>query len=374
MGSKTHRKAWTLAAAFWFAQYSLAMIAQQPIGHPPAPPVVGTAHPSRQRLSYAIGTAAEYLERKCDTRGEFAYLVDTDSGEVSPSYNIIRHAGAIYALAMFNRLHPDSNAVGAMARAANFMRANYMAPDHRSNALAIWSRPPPAKTKAELGAAGLGLVALASVEQAKPNTIPIAQLESLGRFVLFLQRPDGSFYSRYLADTGPDRNWQSLYYPGEAALGLISLYELDHSREWLTAAGRALSYLARSRTGPQELPLDHWALIATAKFLPYYDRSACPASRAELMRHATRICDRLLRGQITNAPDARLNGAFESSGKDRAGGHSIGRAARRARISAEERRGSARANRNGSATWNRLSYECPNCLWAVRWRDAGSGA
>ena len=30
---------------------------------------------------------------------------------------------------------------------------------------------------------------------------------------------------------------QVLYYPGEATLGLISLYEIDHSKQWLTAAG-----------------------------------------------------------------------------------------------------------------------------------------
>jgi len=270
---------------------------------------------SRQHLSSAIDISAKYLERSCDTTGRFAYLVDTDTGQISPSYNIVRHAGTIYALAMLNRLHPDSNAVSAMVRAANFMRANHIGPDSRSHGLAVWSNPIPMPQVAELGAAGLGLVALTGVERAQPNTILLAHLQGLGRFVLFLQKPDGSFYSKYRGDTGPVLDWHSLYYPGEAALGLVDLYELDHSREWLIAAGRALAYLARSRVGPQELPPDHWALIATAKFLPYYDRSACPASRAELLQHATRICDRFLREQITNAPDPRLNGGFDPGGR-----------------------------------------------------------
>jgi hypothetical protein len=312
--SSIYRKAQVIAA-MTLAPHPLALFAQHPTSSLSPAPTVSAAQPSHQRLLHAIAIAAEYLERNCDTSGRFAYLVDTDSGQTSPSYNIVRHAGAIYALSMLNRLHSDWNAANAMVRAANFMRANYIAPDHRSNALAIWSRPPPANTKAELGAAGLGLVALTGVEHAQPNTIPLAQSESLGRFVLFLQKPDGSFYSRYFTDKGLDRDWQSLYYPGEAALGLIDLYELDHSREWLIAAGRALSYLAKSRVGPQELPPDHWALIATAKFLPYYDRSACPASRVELLRHATRVCDRFLREQITNAPDERLNGAFDRTGR-----------------------------------------------------------
>jgi hypothetical protein len=153
--------------------------------------------------------AGEYLEQNCDTRGRFAYLVDTDSGHVSPSYNIVRHAGAIYSLAMLNRVHPGSNAVNAMVRAANFMRTNYLAPEERSNALAIWSLPAPVRIKADLGAAGLGLAAFAAVDRARPNTVPLDQLQALGRFVLFLQKPDGGFYSRYLAGKGLDRDWQS---------------------------------------------------------------------------------------------------------------------------------------------------------------------
>jgi hypothetical protein len=209
----------------------IAFLAASPLALRPSPAVaqptkrasattaISSVHISIGRVSRAIGIACQYLQRNCDGHGRFAYLVDTDSGNVSPSYNIVRHAGAIYSLGMLNGFHPDSNVVNVMVRASNFMRTNYLAPDARSNALALWSRPPPVNTKAELGAAGLGLVAFAAVERAQPNTIPLAQMEALGRFVLFLQKPDGSFYSRYFADKGLDRDWRSRYYPGEAALG-----------------------------------------------------------------------------------------------------------------------------------------------------------
>jgi len=279
-------------------------VPSHPIGAPSAVTVLDT-----------VRLAAAYLEKGCESSGQFAYLVDTESGEILPSYNVVRHAGAIYALAMLNRIHPDSNTANTMVRAANFLRANYLAHDTRSGALAVWSRPPPANRKAELGAAGLGLVALSGVEQVRPNAIPLAELQAMARFILFLQRPDGSFYSRYFADSGLDRNWQSLYYPGEAVLGLVSLYEIDHSKKWLVAAGKGLAYLAQSREGTQEVPPDHWALIATAKFLPYYAQSECPVSRAELVRHAARICERFLREQVASASDARLNGGFDPGGR-----------------------------------------------------------
>jgi hypothetical protein len=275
-----------------------------------SPPVGANGAP----LARAIDLSAKYLESACGPGGNFAYRLDPTSGRLSSSYNIVRHAGAIYALAMFNHSHGDPRVVAAMVRAAAFMRANYIAPDARSRALAVWSRPPPARSDADLGAAGLGLAALAGVDEAAPGSVPLAELQGLARFVAFLQRPDGSFVSKYRADTGPVADWQSLYYPGEAALGLISLYRLDHDRGWLTAAGRALLYLARSGAGAQDLPADHWALIATAALLSSCPQADCPVPRGELIAHATRVCDRMLRDQIS-APGARLDGGFEAGGR-----------------------------------------------------------
>ena len=291
MNSATHRRVGFFVVAFWMT-FRPPIVASQLSGHGLSRATVDVPHYRSEQISHAIGSAADYLEQHCDGGGRFAYLVDTNSGEISPSYNIVRHAGAIYALGMLDAFHSDSSAENALVHAADFMRANYLAPEGRSHALAVWSGPAPANRLAELGAAGLGLVALTSVEQARPNAIPLAELQSLGKFVLFLQKSDGSFYSRYYADNGIDHDWQSLYYPGEAVLGLVSLYELDHSRKWLVAAGKGLAYLAESRAGLQEVPPDHWALIATAKFLRYYEQIECPVSRAELVQHAARICDR----------------------------------------------------------------------------------
>jgi hypothetical protein len=252
--------------------------------------------PSLAEVSHAIALGAGYLERACDPDGKFAYKVDIRSGKESSSYDIVRHAGAMYALAMVNRSHPDPEAVAALVRAAKYLRENYIGPGPRPGQQVVWSQPMVELAKdrhsklrqryAELGGTGLGLVALAAAREVDPNSVPLEQLQALGRFALFLQRDDGSFVQKYLAEGGPVPNWTVLYYPGEAALGFISLYEADHSREWLAAAGKALAYLAKSRAGLTTVPADHWALIATAKLLPYCDDGGCSASREELVRHA----------------------------------------------------------------------------------------
>jgi len=301
-------------ATLWLVLAS-SMTAQQSTPRDPQTRPAASRPDDVRRLSTAITTAAEYLERSCDAHGRFAYLVDTDSGRISSSYNIVRHAGAVYAFAMFNRFHPDSDAVGAMLRASDFMRRNYALRDGRSDSVAVWSRPAPENKEAELGAAGLALVALTEVQRARTNSVPADQLQGIGEFILFLQRPDGSFYSKYRADTGPVLDWRSLYYPGEAILGLVSLYELDHSPKWLNAAAKGLAYLVESRKGAKDPPPDHWALIATAKFLPYYKQSSCPVSRSDIVEHAVRICNHFLNEQITKSPDGRLIGGFDPEGR-----------------------------------------------------------
>jgi hypothetical protein len=276
--------------------------------------------PSHSEISRAIELASGYLTRACGPEGKFVYRVDTSSGNESASYNVIRHAGTMYALAMLNRSRPDPQVVKTLVRAAEFLRQNYIGPGIRLGQLAVWSdlvaeRSPTGLSTAELGATALGLVALAATNDTVPGTIPLSYLQELGRFLLFLQRDDGSFVSKYIAGVGPVPEWASLYYPGEAALGLIALYKIDHSREWLVAAGKALSFLARSRENLTSVPADHWALIATAELLPYSDGISFIVSREQLIRHGIQICTSILREQITSSTATNIDGAFDPGGR-----------------------------------------------------------
>jgi hypothetical protein len=278
----------------------------------PAGRIPEAPFPTRAQISQAIALSAGYLERACGPDGKFVYEIETHYGQQASSYNIVRHAGAMYALAMLNRSTPDRNAVDAMVRAATFMRQNYIAQDVHPGQLVVWSEPTGQDSEAELGATGLGLVALTEVRKVAPKSVPLGDLQALGRFALFLQKDDGSFASKYNSETGPE-DWDSLYYPGETALGLIGLYETDHSRQWLNAAAKALSYLAKNRTKLSPVPADHWALIAMAKLLPYCDKPSCPVSREELLQYANRVCDSILHDQLRN-PAAPLDGAFDAIG------------------------------------------------------------
>lgn len=279
------------------------------------------ARPSASAVAHAIGLSVAYLERSCQSDGRFVYLIDPRTGRESGAYNVIRHAGAIYSLALFNRLHPDKNALAAMVRAGNFLLKNYLRDDPSGHMRIVW--PAPLGTEpadhASLGATGLGLVALSEIERASPNTIPYSGLEGMARFLVFQQRRDGSFLTEYRVNSGPAEGQSklaNLYYPGEAILGLLTLYEVDHQKQWLVAAGKGLAYLAKSRVGLQTVPPDHWALIATAKFLPRYEQSECPATCQELQHHTIQVANAFLERLATGTTtDPILDGSVDGGGR-----------------------------------------------------------
>ncbi|MBU4001268.1 MAG: hypothetical protein KKB94_03000, partial [Proteobacteria bacterium] len=167
------------------------------------------------------------------------------------------------------------------------------------NLFAIWSRPEVNKTgtplQAKLGGTGLGLVSLLSIEAVQPGFMPMDQLRGMGRFVLYMQKPEGNFHSKYIPATGGlDDQWESLFYPGEAALGLAMLYEKDPDPLWLEGALKALTFLAHNRRDAQSVPEDHWALLATERLFLFQKPLITDELGQLLLGHADQICRSML--------------------------------------------------------------------------------
>ncbi len=254
-------------------------------------PAVTVEDLTLERIDRSIDLAAGYMIRNCDAEGRFSYLANTDPGvKVKPGYNIIRHAGAIYALCMYEQSRPDDRTRQAILRSAGFLKRESVAPvEGQPEMLAVWSKEK-SPVYAKLGGTGLGLVALVNAEKILPGTTSIDDLRKLGRFLLFMQKGDGSFYTKYSAKDGRIGHPPSLFYPGEACLGLLALYGIDPRPEWLQGASNGVSRLAAVRDGPDKLELDYWTLIASAELLKHYDRRLQPVSYNVVLRHAVGVC------------------------------------------------------------------------------------
>jgi hypothetical protein len=277
---------------------------------------------SHDEIKRAVHLSAGYLLRACDDKGKFAYSINLDP-DVKPGakYNILRHAGTIYALAMYEEMFPSHKTREILNRAAGFLIKEGIAPlGEGMDMLAVWSYPELSRdnspVQAKLGGTGLGLVALLSVDRIMPGTVSMDLVREMGNFVLFMQKGDGSFYAKYIPSAGGRNDeWTSLYYPGEAALGLMMLYEKEYSVKWLNAAVKAISYLSTLRAGRTSVEPDHWALLATARLLPHYDLSCRPVSRTDIIRHALQVAGSMYAGTADLPADSPAYGCLTGDGR-----------------------------------------------------------
>jgi len=233
----------------------------------------------------------------------FDYEVNIVTGRISDrSYNILRHAGTIYALANYYIVYKNNQSLETLKKATQYLKDCCVKPvDGKTNILAVWSLKSINRSmnydQLKLGGTGLGLVALLSMEKINPGTTDIETLRKLGEFILFMQKDDGSFYSKYVPSTvGKDDSWTSLYYPGEAALGLVMLYEYDPQPQWINHAAKVLTYLANLRKNNKKVPPDHWALLATAKILEISKNQKLRIPEELIINHGKQIVNGIIAG------------------------------------------------------------------------------
>lgn len=266
----------------------------------------------------AAPRSRDFLTQTVFPDGHFLYEVDTVTGRITERYNIVRHAYVMTALA--NSLHgsADPAVLQALLAAERFMRDRYItavpaAKDAAELSLVMTEPHESRRTStAALGAQGLAVAALLSLQTHSPNETRARIIQGLGHSLLALQKDNGSFYPAYDPAKGVTDGDMPLYYPGEAVLGLLALHDADPAGPWRAAAERALVFLAQQPIDTAA-PTDCWTLLAMARFLQGCNGDCDPSLQTRLTRHAAAIVQIILSRQQTAAP-AHLRGGFDAYG------------------------------------------------------------
>jgi hypothetical protein len=211
----------------------------------------------KAQLTAAALAGGEYILRAQQADGSFLYYYDPiKDSAVKARYNVIRHAGAAYALFQLYETTRDPRYLDAARKAMAFLRTRYR-PLAGKNAIYVLDFD----NKAKLGANGLTLVAMARQLELDPGSASLDEARQLASMIILLQRTDGAFQSYHL-DGGELAGDTSLYYPGEAILGLVSLYRITNDKRLLEAARAGADYLVASQDKLSELPPDAWLMEA----------------------------------------------------------------------------------------------------------------
>ncbi|HEX3764527.1 MAG TPA: hypothetical protein VHW23_37790 [Kofleriaceae bacterium] len=243
-------------------------------GLPPAPEV------SARALREAALRGARYLVAHLAASGRYVYQHDlwtgaqTDITRPGP-YSMPRHAGVTYFLAELYRITRESWLREPVERAFAHL-ADLLAHGGCARTLpdgtAVDCVVDRGDTVAHLGSTALAVVALAEYQRATGDARYLPLATRLAAWILYMQRPDGSFRHVYdLATRTPDESAQQLYYSGEAALALARMHAVTGEPRYAAAAERALDWLIDWYDffmGGFFYGEEHWTCIAAEAIWP----------------------------------------------------------------------------------------------------------
>ena len=267
-------------------------------------------------LDRAIAYALEYLSKSTGENGRVVYEanVDADVKYGNIRYNALRHAGTLYSMYLCERYLKNFSLQQKRYLASDYFVKKYVK-EVRPNLYAVVSDMKEENLnspQAKLGGTGLALIGLSNLYP--EGKIDLKILRGLGDFAIYMQKSDGSFYSKYLVtESKRDEDFVSLYYPGEVALGLLYLNEVDPQKKWIDTTKKALLYLANSRKDKgKKVPFDHWAMLATRKLFETPDNGLTPAEKSILQKHAEHMALSILDNQIVDESNTYRGGFVEN--------------------------------------------------------------
>lgn len=186
----------------------------------------------------AMKEAALHLARLVDGQGRFRYLINAPNNQTIPGYNWPRHSGATFFLAQAAGILDDSFVRYAALRAASRLRDEMMRPCGKHRCI---TEDQPV---ADLGSSALALIAFTEIARTGADAGYKPTITALAEFLRSQQRPDGEFMHFYNRIDSVPIDRQSLYYSGEATLGLARANEVNGDPRDLESAKAALSRLS----------------------------------------------------------------------------------------------------------------------------------
>jgi hypothetical protein len=214
--------------------------------------------PNREQLLSAARAGGDYLVRMQKPDGSFHYYYNAAENKIETRrYNIVRHAGTAWSLFDLYQATRDARYRESARLAVKFLKTRFHRARSRNSVYVL-----DYDGKAKLGANGLALAALAKQIELDPKSADRQGAARLANLILAMQREDGSFQTRYRLRPGDPEGIESLYYPGEAILGLNRLFKSNGDSRLLDAARRGADFLIKSQRSLEVLPPDAWLMQA----------------------------------------------------------------------------------------------------------------
>ena len=261
-----------------------------------------------------IALSMNYINNCILDNGRFQYRknVSPEITYENTTYNSLRHAGTLYAMYMYEALGLENKFKEARVLSSKYFVEKYIKKiDENKNAVISYPEEEGIRFSiAKSGSAGVALCALCNLYEEKELELTV--LRGLGEFLLSMINEEGNVYAYYNFETREiDKKAEAIFYPGEVAMGLLSLYEIDPQQKWLDAVKNIINYIVRTRkTMDLEIPFDHWSVLVIEKLLNKH--LVNPDEANDMRAYAEQMAIAVLSNQITNSNNSYY-GAFKDN-------------------------------------------------------------
>jgi len=217
---------------------------------------------------------SEFLASMIKPSGKFVYGFDHETGKKVKGYNILRHAGCIWALLDVVNSTKNQKILKKCEDAICWMLMK------RTKKFAKDSRMVIEGGYAKLGGAGLGALALIRYHQIRPHHGFLNAAIELCNYIAedCITIKGKPKYQKRDLETGKDVGFFSNFYPGEAALALSEVNKFVNNIEFEHAALNIVKYMYQLR-GREGHVRDHWMLqtiesLKATQFMRYAGKIA----------------------------------------------------------------------------------------------------
>jgi hypothetical protein len=208
---------------------------------------------SADEVMAAARAAADWIERAQREDGTYLYEYDLEEGREIDDYNVVRHAGVTMSLYQM-AAEGDHSVLPAADRGLEWMQDNMI---ERGDWTAFRD---PRSGRIQLGSSSLLLAGLAQRRIATGDPTYDEFMRKVARFLVVMQREDGSFLNLWLVETGaPDPTQTSKYATGEAFWALAMMHRFFPEEGWDRPTWAVADYLTLYRDEAEGNKFPPWA-------------------------------------------------------------------------------------------------------------------
>ncbi|XHB98368.1 Mur ligase family protein [Nitratireductor sp. ac15] len=207
-------------------------------------------------VEHLVQSASGYLARQVKDDGAFAYGFHPCFDRRIEAYNTLRHASTTYAMLEAWEVTREATLKNAIDRSLARMKGEFIReaelPDGRRAAFLV-----DVGDEIKLGGNAVALLALSKYTTTTGDRTHLPLMEMLALGILYMQdQRTGSFiHVLHYPSLEVKTAFRTIYYEGEAAFGLMRLYDITRDPRWLDAVEKAFDHFIAENHWRHH---DHW--------------------------------------------------------------------------------------------------------------------